>query len=233
MNRWRLLWGGTVTVLALAMVSTTARAESISSLGTTFVSTTYTYPNGGPGTLTFQDTGLGLIASLGDMSQQNFGNVALTLSLELDSEQGDPADAMAEGLFNPGLAANGVLTIEDLSESAGGGTVLFQADIVDFLLAESEFVDGAFTGQGTFLNAVYGGALSGVTDPTGGLLETSLITWYLDEALTQKVNIDNFVNPPAGSNGTIYGESAQVNVVPEPATLALLSLGGLLLRRRR
>lgn len=232
MNYWRSLTGGVAAVLALAMVSSTASAESINSLGTSSVSTTYTYPDdaGRPGMLTLQDDGLGLIATLGDLSQQNFGNVALTLSLELDGEQGDPFDTMAEGLFNPGTNADGVLTIEDLS----GGGILFQADIMNFLLAENEFVDGSFSGQGTFANAVYGGALSNIDQPTEGALITSLITWYLDEALTQKVNIDNFLDEPAGSsNDTIYGESAQVKVVPEPASLVLLSLGGLLLRRRR
>ncbi len=230
MNRWRSLFGGVAAVALLAMTST-ATAESINNLGTTFVSTTYMYPDdmGRPGQLTLEDDGLGLIATLGDLSQENFGNVGLTLSLELTNELGDPMDTMAEGMFGPGTTGNGVLSIEDLDASE----LLFQADIVDFVLAENEFVEGSFTGQGNFENAIYGGGLSDVDQPTDGLFVTSLITWYLDEALSQKINIDNFVDGPGGPGSTIYGESAQVSVVPEPASLLLLSVGGMLLRRRR
>ncbi len=70
----------------------------------------------------------------------------------------------------------------------------------------------------------------------------NLIEWAETPALGYaefariKVNRDSFdiaFIVVSGTDGTVYLDNLQANVIPEPATLLLFGLGGLLLRKRR
>ncbi len=203
--------------------------DVLTNLGTTIVYTEYAYPQGEePGVLTINDQGLGLIATFLDDTELLFSDISVSLSLELLEELGDPGDAFAYGQFG-----SGVLTYTDNS-APGPGTTIFQADVLEFELVESALNSGVYSGDGTFENATFSGALAGVTLPTEGQILTSLFQWFSDSDLTALVDIDNFLNPADQGASTVYGELTQVNVTPEPGTLVLLgvAVAGMLRRRR-
>lgn len=224
MRGFRSLFGSVVVAtIATAWVGTSANASVLQSLGTDNVATTYTYPGGESvgGQLTLSDTGLGAIATFIDASQLPLSNVSLTLSIPLLSEGGDPGDTLADGIFGPG-----VLTLTD-----GVGPTLFQATLTGFEL--SEVIPGSYVGSGNFVGAVYGGALSGVTAPTSGNILTSLFSWHTGGFNGPVVDINNFLTAPPGGS-TIYSDLHDLNILPEPGTLAMLSMAvfGLLRRHR-
>ncbi len=211
----------TLSVFMCAVIP--ASGDVLLSLGTTDVATTYTYPDGGdPGVLALSDTGLGVIATFDDLSQTTINDVQLTLSVELIAELGDPGDEFAHGGFG-----GGTLT---MATGLGGGTVIFEAQLTDFELVE--VIPGAYTGSGSFINAIYGGDLANVTLPTEGDLLTSLFSWHIGDAGGPVVDIDNFITPPVGETA-IFADMENLNVVPEPTTLALLTMLICAIRRTR
>ncbi len=216
-------------VLAVAVTAfsiSQARAEVLTSIGINDVATTYTYPAGqDSGILTLSDTGLGLLATFADAADLNLVDTQLTLSVPFLGELGDAGDDIAFGEFGAGT-----ITIVDLGPESG--VPLFQADIVGLMLAESQFVSGAFAGTGTFTNATYGGALAGVTLPTSGSIITDLFTWRTGSLAGPSVDIDNFVDAPIGGE-TIYSDMHDLSIVPEPTTLAMLAVIVFSVRRRR
>lgn len=221
----RSLRGGTAVAFGMVLcIATQASADVLISLGTTNVATTYTFPQDGAGVLELNDSGLGLIATFDDQTQTTVDDVALTLSVDLLSELGDPNDSLAHGSFGGGL-----LTMVDTTNGSPGVTV-FQAMLTDFELME--VVPGAFAGSGSFINATYGGDLAAVTMPTEGDILTSLFAWHTSDANGPVVDIDNFLTAPPGGS-TIFADMENLNVLPEPSALMTLALLAVGVRRRR
>ena len=115
-------------------------------------------------------------------------------------------------------------------------TNVIQASGYGWLVGES-----ATTGDGTqssnLIDDAYMGSLSIVTAGTV-LYEFDVMPAVVgtigiaDMGVIPDPYADPFANPPDPDNYVI-GNLTGLNVVPEPATIALLGLGGLLLRRRR
>ncbi len=197
-------------------VAAQASADVLISLGTSNVATTYTYPGDiTPGVLELSDTGLGLIATFDDQTQATLSDVELHLSVALLSEMGDPNDDLAHGSFGGGL-----LTMMNIVPE-GPGVLLFEAMLTDFELME--VLPGSYAGSGSFINAVYGGDLSGVSLPTEGDLLTSLFEWHTGDANGATVDIDNFLDAPPGGS-TVFADMENLNILPEPGALAILAV---------
>jgi hypothetical protein len=215
----------TLLVVCVAIVSNT-NASTLVNMATDDVATTYTYAMGEtPGSLSLNDSSLGVLAEFSDDAPLALGNVSLTLVMDFIGELGDIGDDLAHGVFD-----SGVITLTDDS-AEGGGAMIFEATITGFQLME--VVAGSFIGGGTFTNAVYGGALSGVTMPTEGELFSALFDWREDSFDGPLIDIDSFLVPPAGAT-QVFADMNDLTITPEPTTAMLLVAGAFsLLRRRR
>ena len=225
-NPW-MLRGGLLALAALLCSAEASYAEALELISASEVFATYTYPDGGsPGVLTLDDQGIVLIGTLvGGVTFPAFPVVDVTLSLELTQEAGVPSDTLAHGVFG-----GGVLSMVD--DSGGPPVAVLEAGISGFELIESGQDNGSFLGIGAFTGATYGGDFAVVTQPTSGQINTGLITWFTDPALTNAINIDDFVTPPSVGITTLYGSMNQLNLLPEPTTMMLVAAGGICLLRR-
>lgn len=205
---------GALSGLLVLVLSTASSADVLTNLGASDVFSSYTYPGKEPGHLDINDDGVGAIATLVEGGILEFDSVEITMSLPFVEELDDPNDELAHGLFGAG-------TISIVDTSADGpGVSIFEALVEQFEFAEDVGNFGFFVGVGTFVDAVYGGALGDVDLPLEGDLVTDLFQWYADPELTTPVNIDNF---DGKSDITIYGEM-QINISPEPSALIFLAI---------
>ena len=221
----RSISGGIVALGCIVLCSNvSARADVLLSLASDDVATTYEYPDGGdPGHLVLNDTNLGVIATFSDVPQLSISDVELTLSVDFIGELGDTGDEFAHGGFGGGM-----LTLTDLS-GGSPGQILFQAQITEFEL--EEITPGAFVGSGVFTGAAYGGVLTGVNAPLDGQLITSLFTWREIDPGGAIIDIDTFETSPGVS--TIFADMHDVNIVPEPGSIIIMTMLSCALTRRR
>lgn len=213
---------GIWSVLGLFVLSGVAHADVLEVLVLSDVATTYTYPDGGdPGVLEFDDDRVTGEATILDGPSIPL-DADVALAMNLISEIGDAGDSMASAIFD-----DGTLVVD---ENGNPGSLLFQADISGFQLAELGNT-GGFLGDGAFTDAMYDGVLGSITAPTRGGVITIQPDWFTDPGLTTPINIDDFETMlPPGT--TIYGR-AVISITPEPTSLMLFAVVSAIATRRR
>lgn len=159
---------------------------------------------GGAGILTMSGVG-GINVEYDDdaVSTYGSGQFSLNTTRTLDTSSGGIASANFAG---------GSFSYKD-----SGSIVLLSGSITSFSLAEFVNGSGMFVGSGYF--TVTGGTLQGNFGPAGSMVDISYTV--------KPSAISNFSSNFTGSS------NMTVLPIPEPATMALLTLGGLSLIRKR
>jgi len=158
------------------------------------------------GVLDIAQAGIVLVLERSDNSQEFISDIDFSLETFLDEDRSTQQKAMAD--FSGGT----------ISISKEGQTLL-SANIVDFQIEESLSSIPFLIGWGDFV--ITGGTLATEFGPNGvgNILD---ITWNLDPI------VSNFASD--------FEAESDVTLTPEPATMSLLGIGGVLIlahRRRR
>jgi len=155
------------------------------------------------GVLTISQAGIGLLLERDDNSQEVMTGVDFSLVTTLEEDNSTPQRAMAT--FDGGTIS--------ISKD---GTPLLTADITSFQVEEIPASIPFLIGWGDFL--ITGGTLSTEFGPAGvgDILD---ITWNLEPIIA------NFAAD--------FTAESDVTLTPEPATLSLLGLGGMVILTQR
>ena len=192
-----------VIVMVVAIAVSTAGAMSIESINANFLNSTFTPDGLGSGILSIDDTA-DIVVEYSDSSQYTYIGEAFLFDILLYDDLS--AGGIADGLFQ-----DGSLMIGDSGD-------LFGTTDVELWLTEFHDNIGMLTGVGEL-------------QVTGGLLAADFGTLAGDI-----VQITFSVTPPAIDDFSV-GFTGVSNItltpIPEPATMCLLGLGGLMLRKKR
>ena len=205
MNMKKLATVAAVIGLFAGMASAASIVPSIEAISGTVVQTDYIYNAvSGSGVLTIKDT------LNTDIVVQYVNNTQDTYddgtwSLKTELAWDNSSDGRAMADF-----AGGTIELKD-----GAGNLLFQADLVELTLEEStESSMVLLNGSGTFSNA------------TGDLAELFTTSGQVIEIAYSLPDLTDFQSD--------FSAQSNVTLIPEPATMSVLALGGLalLLRKR-